>query len=79
MTSKTQDQIAPSQQRCEANLGLFERSVSTPWPKSCTGNLKSTYASYLRGLDKEASRANVAAAHCLTNKVVVEANQLALF
>ncbi|GAB3545397.1 hypothetical protein GCM10027343_21760 [Noviherbaspirillum agri] len=76
MPDRAQDQLAQSQKRFEENLVFVARGATTPQLKAALEAVKTTYAQYAAVLAKPATKATVADAHRLTDKLVSEAEHL---
>ena len=76
LADKAGEQIKVAQTRFDENLIFLARGASTSELKSGLSAVRSAYRHYQLALDKPANRANVAAAHLLTDKVVAAAEIL---
>lgn len=76
LPDRAQDQLTRSQKRFEENLVFVGRGATTPELKAALEAVKATYAQYAVVLAKPATKATVAEAHRLTDKLVSEAENL---
>ena len=73
---KASEHIAQSKKRFEENLVFLSKGASTPELKAELDTISGLYAQYAQALAKPADKANVAAAHQLTDKLVAAAEKL---
>ena len=76
MADKAGEQIKASQTRFDENLVLLGKGANTAELKHDLAAVASSYRLYQQALEKPANRANVAAAHLITDKVVAAAEVL---
>ncbi len=76
MPDKARTQLMSSQQRFEENLAFVARGATKPITRAGLDAISATYRSYAEALALPPTKANVAAAHHLTDKLVSEAENL---
>lgn len=77
MPDKAREQLIDSQKRFEENIALIGRGATKPITRAGLDTIVASYRSYAEALALPPTKANVAAAHRLTEKLVGEAENLA--